>query len=190
MLSVSLSVSIWWAMLALIPVAVLLLAVQALLPSSGAMHNAFERFNRAILFAPVAGAPQLSFIKFLLVALGIVASMVGLQVYNDSQKIAPAHLALDKQLLAQSKTFRNQRNLYLTLLALALWWMVYTVFTLKAQISRLIDAKNGGAAASSSSSRAAGAAGSHKKAAPVAVRHPPAPSAPPAEHSTNAGHEE
>lgn len=171
MLSVTLSVSIWWAMLALIPVAVLLLAVQALLPSSGPMHNAFERFSRAILFAPVAGAPQLSFIKFLLVALGVVSSMVGLQVYNDSQKDTPVHLALDKQLLAQSKTFRNQRNLYLTLLALALWWMVYTVFTLKAQISRLIDAQAPAAASGNKS------AGSQQKAS-AGVRHPPAPSAP------------
>lgn len=180
MLTVSLSVSIWWLTLALIPVAVLLLAVQALLPHTGAAHNAFEKFNRAILFAPLPGAPQLSFIKFLLVALSFVACMVGAQVYMDSHKEAPAHASLDKQLLFQSKTFRNQRNLYLTLLALALWYMVFTVYTLKAKIARLLDAPRNNAVGSGA---AAGAAASSSNKGVKAVR-PPAPSAPSPEPST------
>ena len=182
------SVSIWWLMLALIPLAVLLLAVSSMLPHQGALHNTYERVVRLILFSPVPGAPQLSFIKFLLVGLGIVASMCGLQVYNDSTRVNPSLQAgsLDKQLLAQGKGFRNQRNLYLTCLALALWWSVYVVFTLKAHIARLLDQKDAAAARNNAvappksvaSATASSSSSSATESAAAVRRNLPKPSAP------------
>lgn len=101
MLTVCLSVSIWWMMLALIPLAVILLAASTILPQQGKMHDAYERIVRTILFSPIPGVPNLSFIKFVLVGLGVVAAFVGLSVFNDGSRALPPNSPLDKQLLFQ-----------------------------------------------------------------------------------------
>ena len=179
MLTVQLSLSIWWLMLALIPLAVIILALSAILPHTGKLHDLYEATVESILFYPVPGAPQLTFIKAALALLSITSLLVGVSVYNDGQREAlPASMPLDKQILVQAKTFRNQRNLYLSCLALALWWMVFTVYTYKSKIAKLLaqveELQNGGRASSSSSSSAAAKAAvnkivqEHETAEPVA----------------------
>jgi hypothetical protein len=95
----------------------------------------------------------------------------------------------------QAKGWRNQRNLYLTCLALSLWWTVYTVFVYKTQMNALLqklESQSGGGqkavgSGSSGSSAAKAVAkhteGEHEVAEPVkkeglAHRKAPKPSAP------------
>jgi hypothetical protein len=123
--------------------------VRLFVGSSGKLHNVYERAVEKILFFPIPGT-EVPFIKAVLAVLGIIAALVGLSVYNDGQRDAlPSNMPLDKQILYQAKGWRNQRNLYLSCLALALWWMVYTTYKYKAQIARLLeqlDQLQGGAA--------------------------------------------
>jgi hypothetical protein len=114
--------SIWAVMLALVPVAVLLLAVSSLLPHQGKLHDAFDRLTSLILFCPIPGAPQVTFIKLVLVVLSLTAVGTGMSVYNDGNRAPlPPQADVATQLKYQSKGWRDQRNFYLTCLALALW---------------------------------------------------------------------
>lgn len=97
----------------------------------------YERAVSTILFYPGPGA-QVTFIQSLLALLGVIALALGTSVYNDGQRDVPSTMPLNTQLMVQAKGWRNQRNLYLTCLALALWWSVYATFAYKARIARLL----------------------------------------------------
>ena len=92
-------------------------------------------------------------------------------------------------MLFQAKGWRNQRNLYLTLLSLALWCSVYVVFSLKATVARLLDERD--ASRNTNVSVAAPAAAksvsTSSGSAPVR-RNVPQPSAPDMEPNTNVKH--
>jgi len=187
--------SFWVLLLALVPVAVLLLAVSSLLPHQGRAHDTFQRLVSMILFCPVPGAPQVTFIKLVLVVLSLTAVFTGASVYNDGNRAAlPPHADVATQLKYQAKGWRDQRNFYLTCLALSLWFMVFNVFTLKRQIARLLDERDAAATvAAGSSARQGGASKQGASAANVATAQPvegvpvqrkmPQPSAPPAENA-------
>ena len=72
----------------------------------------------------------------------------------------------------------RQRNLYLSLLSLCLWWSVYTVFVFKAQIARLLEQRDAAKAAASRPLSSAAASGPSVSKGAVRVATPPEPSAP------------
>lgn len=124
----------WWVIVyCLIPLAVFLLICSTWFSHDGLLGRFHNTVLPKILFYPIPGAgPNLPFIKFLLISLSLVAGITALQVYlAEWRDPLPASTPLDKQLMHQGKIWRNQRNLYLTCLALALWWMVYELFNLK-----------------------------------------------------------
>lgn len=103
-------------------------------------------------------------VKFVLGSLSLVAGITAVQVWSEEwSDPLPAHTPLDKHLLHQSKVFRNQRNFYLTCLALALWWMVYELFRLKLKygVITINGAENAAAAGEHSPVRAAAAQQQH-----------------------------
>lgn len=135
-----------------------------MLPHRGQLHNLYEKAVSSILFHPLPGAPNLPFIKFVLAGLGLISLGVGVGVWNDSTRgPSPASVPLDKQLMIQAKIWRNQRNLYLTCLALALWYAVYVTFSYKVKIARLLEQIEGGGN---------GGAATAADRAPAAVRAP------------------
>ena len=90
-------------------------------------------------------------------------------------------------LLFQAKGWRNQRNLYLSLLCLSLWWSVYVVFSLKATVARLLDERDASRNVSVAAPAAAKSVSTSSGSAPVR-RNVPQPSAPDMEPNTNVKH--
>jgi len=182
MLPVQLSIfSPWSLILASVPLAVVLLAVLSFLPQHGKLYDFVERCVRKLLFAPLPFAPGFVFIQLLLGLLALVTLTSGLTVASDSARVLPASTPLDKQLLTQGRQWRNQRNLYLTALALTLWYSVYMVYTLRAQLARAMrdagEQDEGMASAASSTERRGVAAKNvvekeHETGKPTARRIP------------------
>jgi hypothetical protein len=80
----------------------------------------------------------LPLVHFIVAGHFIMLALLALKVWNDSTQLPPLSSApLDRHLSFQSKSFRLQRNLYLTALAFVCWWMLAAVYSLKKQIRDL-----------------------------------------------------
>ena len=75
----------------------------------------------------------------LVLAIHVLTAIVqGTSVYQWHQNHPPLGpgAPLDTIVNYNSKAWRQQRNLYLVCLSLVLWWMLYSVFTLKTQLDK------------------------------------------------------
>ena len=129
--------SLWWLILyGFIPTAVVLLLIIHF------AHGTLQRLNDATMW--VVG--RIMFAQFNVLPLPLCTAIIifhiilavtqATTVYNYSvNQLAPTKLSpLDVQITYQAKEFRAQRNLYLTCLSLALWWFLYSVYSLKTQL--------------------------------------------------------
>ena len=131
--------SFWYIILYFsIPCALLLLAIILF------AHGALQGLNDIVMML----VGRLIFATFnvlpvpliqLILALHVLTAIVqGTNVYQWHQNHPPLgpHAPLDTSVNYNSKAWRQQRNLYLVCLSLVLWWMLYSVFTLKTQLDK------------------------------------------------------
>ena len=89
----------------------------------------FAQFN-------VLPVPLIQLVLAIHVLTGIIVGTSVYQWHQNHPKLGPG-APLDTIVNYNSKAWRQQRNLYLVCLSLVLWWMLYSVYSLKTQIDRL-----------------------------------------------------
>ena len=108
-------------------------------------HGAFQGLNDVVMsligrliFTTFNAVLPVPLIHFVLAIHVLTAVILGTNVYQRHQNPSPlGHDTQAHHLHAfNSKGWRQQRNLYLVCLSLVLWWMLYSVYTLKKQLDK------------------------------------------------------
>lgn len=143
--------SVWSIILyTFIPCAIILLSILQFAHGSLSSLNRFAmKFVGTILFSRLGFLP-VPLIQALLFIHSIMLIILGTQIYNSTNSKDFLHLKPDLFDRLQAKSFREQRNFYLTCLSFALFWMLYSVYALKIQIERMKEALAGKPSTSSS----------------------------------------
>ena len=131
--------SFWYLLLYFsIPCALLLLLI--ILFAHGALQGlndvAMSLVGR-VIFAQfnVLPVPLIQLVLGLHVLTAIVTGTSVYQWHQNHPPLGPG-APLDTIVNYNSKAWRQQRNLYLVCLSLVLWWMLYSVYSLKTQLDR------------------------------------------------------
>lgn len=111
--------------------------IWTLIHALGRLHSIYVSYVSVIIFWEIPGT-KVPFIRAVISLLSIIALTTGITVFNDSNREPlPPTTPLPTQLLTQAKEWRNQRNLYLTCLALSLWFSVAQIFSYQQKVAEL-----------------------------------------------------